>query len=441
MINKYVKQVSEKNLYLIIIISVAALIILNQYIAQLSLNRVQEKEYATYVTGQLAIESQRLETLSFRAIVDSSYFDTLMNESHIWYEMGEEMEKTDSRLHLNLADTEHVQIFLDSFHEQREELFHIIQGQETQEDLQTNVQEIAERQDQFNLTANSLYDLLEEISEAEIAYLRKLELIIALISLIMLGLEFQFVIRPIIEELRKRKERLEKLNKSKDRILATVAHDIRSPLSGIQGILEILTDQVENLTAEDEELIELCIQSCKKAESLIQELLDISLLESEQFHLDTEVIHLEQYLKGVLTQFNSKAEKKDIELKLKIEPKSLEAKVDKNQFSRVIENILGNAIKFTEEGEVELISKEEDENVIIEIRDTGIGIPEKLKDYIFDKFSKARRLGTQGEVTTGLGMSIVKSIVEKHNGKIWLESQEGKGTVFFISLPKPKDPS
>lgn len=436
MLKNWITNVTEKQLYIIIIISVATLIILNQFIAQNLLDKVEAEEYATYITGELAIESQKIETLTLRTALDPTYLDSLKKETKSWYQLSQNMEEKDSVLKLNEADTERVRIYLEDLHTQREDLNALIHSINDGKDLKVNIEQIIEAENKFSTTVRELNDFVEKISENEINKLRNVEIFVAILSLILLWLEFQFIIRPIIEELRRRKEKLEELNKSKDRILATVAHDIRNPITGIKGLLGILTEQVDKLEPDDEELIDLCLESCKKAESLIQELLDISLLESEEYHLETELIHLEHYLKGVLTQFKPKAEEKDIELRLKIDPESLKAMVDKNQFARVIENILANAIKFTEEGQVELYSKEEDGKVLIEIRDTGIGIPDKLKDYIFDKFSRARRLGTHGETTTGLGMSIVKTIVEKHGGRIWLESQEGEGTVFFISIPK-----
>ncbi len=382
------------------------------------------------------MESQKLETLSLRAVIDTSYFDLLKKENELWYTMGVEIEEKDSQLHLNKADTEQVQLYLDSLHKQRDALYTRIGSLESPAELEANLEDIIRLEDTFSETAGELYDTLEEIGALDISRLRNWEIIIAVFSLLLLWFEFQFIIMPVISELNRRKKELEELNESKDRILATVAHDIRNPLTGIKGMLGIMKEEDQNLSEESHEMIDLSIDSCDKAEKLIQELLDISLLESEDFHLETDLVHFEQYLRGVLTQFKPKAEQKNIELKLTINPKSLETSIDKHQFSRVIENIVGNAIKFTDEGKVELYSKEDKDNVIIEIRDTGIGIPEKLKGYIFDKFSRARRLGTKGESTTGLGMSIVKTIVEKHGGNIWLESEEGKGTVFFITLPK-----
>lgn len=436
MSNKWVKNLTDKHLYLLMIISVALLIIANQMIAQQLLDQVEEEEYATFVTGELAIQSQRLETLSYKAVLDSSYLPVLKKELGLWNEERANVHENDSKLHLSQADTERVNMYLEQLDEKGAQLNNLLSGIETQSALKDQLIEIDALEEEYALLVKELYELLEVISENEIAFLRNVEIIIAIISLLLLWAEFQFIIRPFINELKRRKEKLEKLNKSKDRILATVAHDIRNPITGIEGLLGILSEQIEKLNPEDEELIDLALDSCTKAQTLIQELLDISLIESEEYHLETEVTHLEQYLKGVLTQFKQKADEKDIELKLTIDPETLAAEVDKNRFSRVIENIVSNAIKFTDHGKVELYSKELEDDIVIEIRDTGIGIPDKLKDYIFDKFSRARRLGTHGETTTGLGMSIVKTIVEKHGGRIWLESQEGKGSVFFITLPK-----
>jgi two-component system sensor histidine kinase VicK len=101
-----------------------------------------------------------------------------------------------------------------------------------------------------------------------------------------------------------------------------------------------------------------------------------------------------------------------------------------------LENLLSNAVKFTHAGgQVTISLKNKGKKVLLQVSDTGIGIPQKLQTSIFDKFTKANRKGTKGESTTGLGLFIVKQIVDIHHGKIWLESEEGIGTTFFIELP------
>jgi two-component system sensor histidine kinase VicK len=122
--------------------------------------------------------------------------------------------------------------------------------------------------------------------------------------------------------------------------------------------------------------------------------------------------------------------------------KSLFINLNQNKFSRVLNNLLGNAIKFSHRKQQILVSADvqtERGTIIIKVQDSGIGIPEDLKSMIFDKFTKAGRKGTEGEKSLGLGMSIVKRIVELHNGRIWMESKENIGTTIFIELNLPKD--
>jgi len=102
-----------------------------------------------------------------------------------------------------------------------------------------------------------------------------------------------------------------------------------------------------------------------------------------------------------------------------------------------INNLISNALKFTPDGgNIDLFVKENKEDIIISITDNGIGIPAKYHTTLFDKFSKARRPGLKGEPSTGLGMSIIKTIIEWHGGQIWFDSEENKGTTFYIRLPR-----
>ncbi len=106
--------------------------------------------------------------------------------------------------------------------------------------------------------------------------------------------------------------------------------------------------------------------------------------------------------------------------------------------SSVINNLLSNSLKFTPyDGKIEVsITEPNEKEILIKVKDDGIGIPSDLQPFLFDKFTKARRKGIHGEPTTGLGMSIIKTIVEWHNGRIWFESSEGIGTTFYIEIPK-----
>lgn len=117
--------------------------------------------------------------------------------------------------------------------------------------------------------------------------------------------------------------------------------------------------------------------------------------------------------------------------------KAIFFEIDEPKFMQAINNLLSNAIKFTPDGGViNLRLEERADKVLIQVEDNGIGVPDHLQEKIFEKFSKARRPGLKGEPSTGLGMSIIKTIIEWHGGRIWLESEENKGTTFFIELPR-----
>ena len=129
------------------------------------------------------------------------------------------------------------------------------------------------------------------------------------------------------------------------------------------------------------------------------------------------------------------AEKKHIQIRFHAPAEPVYAGIRAPKFTHVLRNLLTNAVKFTPAGgQVTITLQKEGGKIMLQVSDTGIGIPAHLQESIFQKFTKANRLGTEGESTTGLGLYIVKQIVEKHKGKIWVESKENAGSTFFIQL-------
>ncbi|MGB0525786.1 MAG: GAF domain-containing sensor histidine kinase, partial [Flammeovirgaceae bacterium] len=233
-------------------------------------------------------------------------------------------------------------------------------------------------------------------------------------------------------------KKLKNLNESKDRILATVAHDLRSPINSIKGTMAVMKHQLEDrIETEDQELFDLIEDSCSKTLSLIQELLDISEMENENYRLITEQVPINPFIEKTLKPYHEKINTKQVSLQLYLEEteKTL-VKINRQKFARVIENLTSNALKFTPKtGNISICTSLSKDQVNIIISDTGIGIPEKLHPFIFNKFSNARRAGLQGEKSTGLGMAIVKQIIHLHQGAITFKSAENQGTMFTISLP------
>ena len=240
-----------------------------------------------------------------------------------------------------------------------------------------------------------------------------------------------------ITEQKLNEKKLENINRSKDNILGIVAHDLRNPITAILGLADLIKNDKKN----SDKYFDLIDRSCKTALNIITGLLDISELDRPDFELKTEVVELVSFLTGIIQSNNILANDKELNIEFVSNVPNVLIDINEGKFSRVINNLLVNAIKFSHRKEkinVTLELQIERSSVIIKVQDHGIGVPDSMKSIIFDKFTKASRKGTEGEKSLGLGMSIVKRIIELHNGIIWLESSENIGTTIFIELPLPK---
>jgi signal transduction histidine kinase len=169
---------------------------------------------------------------------------------------------------------------------------------------------------------------------------------------------------------------------------------------------------------------------------LLENLLNWARMQKGRITFTPEIMVLLPVVGESVEILREQAKTKKIQIDLDI-PDDLEAYADKNIFQTIIRNLVSNAIKFTHRGGNVLISafRATDREVQISIRDTGIGMDQELVDNLFRIDVKTNRKGTEGELSTGLGLLLCKEFVEKHSGKIWVESKEGKGTVFHLSLP------
>jgi two-component system sensor histidine kinase VicK len=231
---------------------------------------------------------------------------------------------------------------------------------------------------------------------------------------------------------------LDELNinsREKDRILRTVAHDLRNPLGGIASLTTSMIDD-DDYTQEQIELINLIKETSYNSLELINEILEAT--NSSLAKLNKEYVEINSLLSNSVELLRFKAAEKDqkISLELLSEPKELY--ISREKIWRVISNLISNATKFSPFGATinVRITEEGHDEVKIAVNDHGIGIPDHLKNEVFNMFTDAKRPGTAGEKSFGLGLSICKQIIEKHNGKIWFESNREHGTTFFIKLNK-----
>lgn len=225
-----------------------------------------------------------------------------------------------------------------------------------------------------------------------------------------------------------------KLNsQEKDRILRTVAHDLRNPIGGIASLTSVMGE--DDYTDEQKEMLNLIKETSFNSLELINEILEAT--NSANTGLNLEHVEINGLLTNSIELLRFKAAEKNQVINLDLLPTPLELMISREKIWRVVSNLISNAIKFSPAGAPILVKAEEFEREVhISVKDNGIGIPDKLKNQVFNMFTDAKRPGTDGEKSFGLGLSICRQIIEKHNGRIWFQSDTEHGTTFYFSLPK-----
>ncbi len=249
------------------------------------------------------------------------------------------------------------------------------------------------------------------------------------------SLRFEITKRKVAEsKLQKVNNRLEELNTEKDALISIVAHDLKSPLKRIKGIVELIR-LIDN---PDERLqyLNMIGKTIESGEELIHDLLEINSIEQSKLPISTQTIELVSFLGTIVDSFRHQARTKEIVLQFTPATQKINAVTDADMYGRVVENLLSNAIKFSPANKTVAIAlTETPHKVVLEIRDEGPGISQADQHKMFRKFQRLSARPTAGENSTGLGLSIVKALVEKLKGEISVESTLGKGTSFFFELP------
>jgi signal transduction histidine kinase len=236
------------------------------------------------------------------------------------------------------------------------------------------------------------------------------------------------------DEIKKRSQELEQLNQVKDKFFSIISHDLRSPINALSGILELMAkDQI----TPDEFLAlnkELRLQF-GHTKTLINNLLDWTLLQMDKLKIQVEKIDLHVLADNNIKLLSS-LHYKEIKITNEVAPLSF-ALGDSNMINLVLRNLLTNAIKFSEAGDlIEVAAKLDGENYIVSVKDNGVGISPEVQKILFEKTSGYSTRGTANEKGTGLGLILCKEFVERNGGRIWLESELGKGSTFFFTIKK-----
>ncbi|MCX7671184.1 MAG: HAMP domain-containing histidine kinase, partial [Anaerolineae bacterium] len=237
--------------------------------------------------------------------------------------------------------------------------------------------------------------------------------------------------------LAKQNAELERLNALKNQFLGMAAHDLRNPLAVILSYTEFLLDDLrDGLSATHIEFLETIQSSARFMLQLVSDLLDISIIESGRLDLQMDAVDLTALVRHSVTLNQVLAERKRIKIAFQADADIPLMFVDAGKIRQVLDNLLSNALKYSHEGTTVLVTlSREAQEVLLTVTDQGQGIPPEEMHKLFQWLGKTSVRSTAGEKSSGLGLAIARRIVEGHGGRLWAESEVGKGTTFYVALP------
>jgi signal transduction histidine kinase len=240
----------------------------------------------------------------------------------------------------------------------------------------------------------------------------------------------------LFDEIQDKSRQLESASQHKSQFLANMSHELRTPLNAILGYTELILDNIYGETPDKmREVLDRLQANGKHLLGLINDVLDLSKIEAGQLTLDLADYSLKEMVQTVFTAVESLATGKRLALTIDVAPNLPRGHGDERRLTQVLLNLVGNAIKFTDKGEVAIRATAADGSFTVAVRDTGPGIAPSDQDKIFGEFQQADNAATKRKGGTGLGLSIAKRIIAMHGGRIWVESDVGKGSTFAFTIP------
>jgi signal transduction histidine kinase len=242
----------------------------------------------------------------------------------------------------------------------------------------------------------------------------------------------------LIEELTEKQNEIERINSEKDKFFSIIAHDLKSPLSGFLGLTRIMVDEINNISTEDILLFTSDMKdSASSLYELLENLLEWASIQNGRISFNLEICYLNYIINQNFSLLSEPARQKNISL-IALVDENINFFADYSMLNTIFRNLISNAIKFTNnEGKIEIGVNTEmiNNNILIYVKDSGVGMSKEIIDKLFKLDSKITSLGTNNEKGTGLGLILCKEFIEKHGGEIWVESELGNGTTFYFSMP------
>ncbi len=279
---------------------------------------------------------------------------------------------------------------------------------------------------------------LKKVNEATLNILEDLEATKDELELQMWGLQkANDGIRLLYRELDNKNAALLKLDQLKSDFVASVSHELRTPLTIIRESVSLLLDGIlGSISEKQRQIMSICLTDIDRLGRIINDLLDISKIEAGKVRLSRSVVDIIGLTKEVCNNFEMNIKSRGLELRQNLPEKSIEIYADRDKIIQVLTNLLGNSVKFTSKGYIEVTVEDKGDSVVCSLKDTGRGISKEDLSKVFSKFQQFGRVDGPGEKGTGLGLSIAKGIIDLHQGEISVESKEHEGTQFTFTLPK-----
>jgi len=238
---------------------------------------------------------------------------------------------------------------------------------------------------------------------------------------------------------RKRAEALAEIDKAKTVFFSNISHEFRTPLTLMLGPLENMLGNAADLHDDHIANIESTHRNAMRLLRLVNTLLDFSRIEADRVQARFSPVNLSQLTTDISSAFRSVIENVGLKYNVSIKELSSKAYVDREMWEKIVLNLLSNAFKYTLSGKIEIQLEEKNDSILLSVSDTGIGIPEKELPQLFNRFYRVKNAGGRTYEGTGIGLSLVKELVELHNGTIDVESKEGVGSVFTVRIAAGKD--
>jgi two-component system sensor histidine kinase ResE len=305
----------------------------------------------------------------------------------------------------------------------------------SQQNSGSDLNEVIENKELLDIFNSALNKQEVAISEFTFDYFQKPVRVLVHVAPIFANDELLGVVG-VMQDISERWE-LEQLQKE---FVSNVSHELKTPLTSIQGFVKAIRDKVFKDEESEEEYLNIILGEVKRLTRLVNDLLDLSQIESGQIAMNIGEYNLKEIIQQTILNLQPQIDKRNLNIITEAPDNDLNIFADRDRIEQVLLNLLNNAISFSSDKE-EVKIKVEDigEKVKVSIEDNGPGIPEEELKYIWNRFHKVDKSRTRNESGTGLGLSIVKKIIEQHQGRVTVESEVGKGSKFSFILPKDKN--